>query len=85
MKLICERAFASCLSLSEISVPFNPPKLSTTSFGDCTNLEIVKYNGLKSDWRVKSQGTGWDNISVICPRVVKCLDGDITICDIKGV
>lgn len=82
MSSIPDNAFASCKSLSSITIPAGVTTIDDYAFDGCTNLQDVYFGGSASDWAKITCGVGnnaLNNATVhITPVAVTEVSLDIT-------
>lgn len=83
VEILPSRLFVSCSSLTNITLPNSVTSINTDTFSYCTSLSSIIYDGTKKQWEaITKNAEAWrTNVPRTC--VVKCLDGDFLLYDLK--
>lgn len=73
---IADHTFASCIDLTEITLPASLKVIGDSAFAHCTRLGTIEYKNTKETWDTVQKGTEWD--AEVAYYTVKCTDGNIT-------
>ncbi|MBP5405044.1 MAG: leucine-rich repeat domain-containing protein [Clostridia bacterium] len=74
-KIICEKAFSGCSSMSSVSLGADVTTIGAEAFRGCSALGTISYAGTKLLWGAILKGSDWDKDSG--EYVVRCQDGNV--------